>query len=89
MYAEQLKFKPVGFHIKDKDFDGNKEVIIRVVSDVKLPYDHIAQEMSPIKETPPTEMDLNAGFDPMIKIKLPNKKVGLLFPNSIVPCDVN
>lgn len=77
------------FHIKEKDFDWGFQVPIRIISDVKLPYDHIPMEMSPVCESPPGKPDLNSGFDPMIKVKLPNKHIGLLFPNSAVPCDVN
>lgn len=57
------------------------------MSDVKLPYDNIAMEMSPVQVA--TDHNLNADFDPLIKVKLPSKKIGLLFPNSLVPCDVN
>lgn len=31
---------------------------------------------------------LNEGFDPLRPVKLPNKKIGLLFPNSTIPVDV-
>lgn len=87
----------MGFHVKEKEFDWKNQVMIRVISDVYLPFDQIACNMSPvkpinnekIKKGKQPQPDLNAGFDPLIKVKLPNKKVGLLFPNTVIPCDVN
>jgi len=35
------------------------------------------------------ELDLNADFDPLVSIKLSNKKMGLIFPNSATPVDVS
>lgn len=55
---------------------------------MKIPFDPIAREMGPVKDSSKTPT-LNTTYDPLVKLKLPNKKVGLIFPNSLIPVDVN
>ena len=63
-------------------------VPIRIIYDSKLPFNLHNGTMHPLKPCEPPEVDLNGDMDPLVSIKLSNKKTGLIFPNSATPVDV-
>ncbi len=57
--------------------------------DSKLPFNLHNGVMVPMKPVDADKPNLNAGMDPLVAVKLSNKKFGLIFPNSATPVDVS
>jgi len=89
VYEASLKMKPVSFTIRQADFDWNTLVPIRILYDSKLPFNLHNGVMVPMKPVDNDKPNLNEGMDPLVAVKLSNKKFGLIYPNSATPVDVS